>query len=745
MSNVGAEVERAVLDAVRQLSGFERAHDVYYVGNANKDGFWDRYEDYYKRYLEEFANHVDVSIKSSLSRIFKDHLAMAHDLKKKFEVFKGLSTPPYQGLKEALDKLRAVLRRNLPILDLLSERERDDINNRGRSLYSKSFYSSSIDDAHVSLAQIAAMVREVERQFDVCHKAVRDVVETDVDARLFRTIEGNLQRDAIVGKRTGDILIETELTRVDAFVTSVASIAERLGDRSFGHFVKDFSADSPDKYRKLAKNHLLAYSAQDFDAAAGLDGLYTPEVVSGFRAFVDALFSAIHDKAKPLGARADTGKKVRADLVALEKALKQADPGNYKSPNHVSNRGPRFVWAEAKSALDAFLSSYGSAAVQADQDASLEAQGFLYRKPDLLRMQFYTAVVRKFRDDISKSDSSLEKSRDALVKQTNALIEDANGQIEALSKEADASYAHYTTQRLALKKYSIMRAYLREAKRLIGKYVQLHVDFALKQNRQGLRYMTYWRLADVNSKDAQDNLDTYFATLNSTKSDSVTTVAINAVEQMRNSFMGVYNDDQAAILRNMDVKEVESLALQFEAFERWCNEHAHRKVATVHLGPPGIFDVLSDSQVAIIYALKLLRFSLVFVALAIARRAFTSMYSERVYDRSGAPPHPAIMVGIFLGIDASFNAMTAIVLYLANAMLLGDSGFDSYLMSRWALDAVASTVVIALLALVMSHVVAKRRYFRYRFEGERGIRALESLVRNSAGVVLLLPFYRLAD
>jgi hypothetical protein len=124
------------------------------------------------------------------------------------------------------------------------------------------------------------------------------------------------------------------------------------------------------------------------------------------------------------------------------------------------------------------------------------------------------------------------------------------------------------------------------------------------------------------------------------------------------------------------------------------------------------------------------------------------MYTDRVYDKNAEPPHPAVMIAIFLGVDAAFVAITAVILSIVKNLLsngLGTFPIDDYLFSRWGLDYFLSTIVIAIIALIMSDVVGKRKYFRYRFEGERGIRALETMVRYSAGVIILLPFYRMAD
>jgi uncharacterized membrane protein len=144
----------------------------------------------------------------------------------------------------------------------------------------------------------------------------------------------------------------------------------------------------------------------------------------------------------------------------------------------------------------------------------------------------------------------------------------------------------------------------------------------------------------------------------------------------------------------------------------------------------------------------LVRFGFLVLALSIAQRSFQAAYNERVYNQNAAPPHPALMIAIFLAVEMSFAVVVMIMLAFLKYLFYHGAGtffIDKYVMSRWMLDYIVSTLVISVLAFITSDVIRKRKYFRYRYEGERGIRSLASIVRWTSGVVLLLPFYRMAD
>jgi uncharacterized protein YbjT (DUF2867 family) len=68
---------------------------------------------------------------------------------------------------------------------------------------------------------------------------------------------------------------------------------------------------------------------------------------------------------------------------------------------------------------------------------------------------------------------------------------------------------------------------------------------------------------------------------------------------------------------------------------------------------------------------------------------------------------------------------------------------DDAFLRMWAIDAAAVAVSVAVLAFLVAEVVQSKKYFRYKYEGERGIRAVRDMSFYIYCVLLPVPFHRL--
>jgi hypothetical protein len=101
---------------------------------------------------------------------------------------------------------------------------------------------------------------------------------------------------------------------------------------------------------------------------------------------------------------------------------------------------------------------------------------------------------------------------------------------------------------------------------------------------------------------------------------------------------------------------------------------------------------------------------------------------------------------MILALDAALHAAVAVALLSASHVFkTEDNSFpvDGSLVSAWALDWAAATAAVAVLALLLGSVVQSKKYFRYKYEGERGIRALRDMIFYVYCVTVPVPFFRL--
>lgn len=153
---------------------------------------------------------------------------------------------------------------------------------------------------------------------------------------------------------------------------------------------------------------------------------------------------------------------------------------------------------------------------------------------------------------------------------------------------------------------------------------------------------------------------------------------------------------------------------------------------------------LIDSQFFVLYVIKGIRILFTYTALFLTTRVFSPMYEEAVYDKKTAPPSLAKFLFIFLAFDLGFNVFLFVVLFLLKFLFKSeDNSFiiDNFVFSKYIVDYVFSMIILLAAGYMIGKVMMEKKYFKYRYEGLRAIRAFESVVFNTSIVVYLIPYF----
>ena len=153
---------------------------------------------------------------------------------------------------------------------------------------------------------------------------------------------------------------------------------------------------------------------------------------------------------------------------------------------------------------------------------------------------------------------------------------------------------------------------------------------------------------------------------------------------------------------------------------------------------------LVDSQFIVLYVIKGLRILFTYIALFLTTRVFSPIYEEAVYDKKSDPPSLAKFLMIFLAFDISFNVFLLVVLFLLKFLFKSDDNsfvIDNYLFSKYITDYVFSMLILVAAGYMISKVMMDKKYFKYKYEGLRAVRAFESVLFNTCIVVYLIPFF----
>ena len=151
-----------------------------------------------------------------------------------------------------------------------------------------------------------------------------------------------------------------------------------------------------------------------------------------------------------------------------------------------------------------------------------------------------------------------------------------------------------------------------------------------------------------------------------------------------------------------------------------------------------------DAQFVLMYVIKAIRILSYRFSFNMATNVFIQKYDSTVYDKKVNPPSLVNFMVIFLGFDLFFNAFILVLLALSGFLFKTDNNtfpVDGYLYKKLGFDYVTTTIAIMTIGILIGSVIKQKKYFRYKTEGERGIRAFEDIMKMSATVITLMPLF----
>lgn len=299
-----------------------------------------------------------------------------------------------------------------------------------------------------------------------------------------------------------------------------------------------------------------------------------------------------------------------------------------------------------------------------------------------------------------------------------------------------------------------LKTFIKNVKRTLARYERKHTDFVMWSNRRALEYMIKWASVPVESQKSDGNpvvsvevlnlITNYFKLMG----DVATKVGEVMVSLEQAALVIFTTGDYISILSNEDEVLLEQMQSNVERFEKSIILTRAKLVRMYSPSGYSVLDVLKDPSVLMVYLLKVLRILLIWAALTFAKGIFLPLYNDAVYTQNKDPPHPIWFVALFIAFDMGLNlAVYVLLMTLQFVFKSMDNDFiiNDRVLKMALIDYVLSTTLITVLALVISVVIRRKKYFRYRFEGDRGIRAMSDMLLWVSTGVLLIPFFRFLD
>jgi hypothetical protein len=331
---------------------------------------------------------------------------------------------------------------------------------------------------------------------------------------------------------------------------------------------------------------------------------------------------------------------------------------------------------------------------------------------------------------------------EALDTDIAASAQNSNVLLNELVKDSKSSTCDPANIRVSI--VQVLKTHVGNVKRILNRYKRKHTDFVLWTNRRPLEYMIK-QAANKNNltSDEKVQLDSYFNCMGQLGM-SVNDVLMKA----EGKALLIFTQGEHMNVVGQDEVQVERVQNLVDSLEKYMAEERSTLVRMYSPAGASPLDVFKEPTFAVVYAVKAVRMLLTWAALTFAKGIFVPLYNDAVYTKNNRPPSPLIFVFIYIGLDIGLNAMLFVILIALKYMFkTRDNAFfiNDKVLSAVLVDYALSTLLIIIIAAVVGVVIQKKKYFRYRFEGDRGIRAMSDMLLWLVNGILLIPFFRFIE
>ena len=255
--------------------------------------------------------------------------------------------------------------------------------------------------------------------------------------------------------------------------------------------------------------------------------------------------------------------------------------------------------------------------------------------------------------------------------------------------------------------------------------------FFVKTDRRNIRAI----LQFIKEKNGQaPDIETKFNELNQRLMTS-TDKFFQQLDLLSQNVRGKYaeiDEEKAARLNNMIEKTYEQIRTHQD------------KINSFYELRYSLLEMTLDTQFYIIYVIKVIRMFFAYIALFLATRMFVPIYEETVYDSKKDPPPLWKYMLIFMGFDISLNIFLIVLLYLVKYLFKSEDNtfiIDGGMIMNQIYDYGISLAVTMAIGVLIGRVIVKKKYFKYKYEGMRAIRAFEKMIFYVALVNNVVPYF----
>jgi len=146
----------------------------------------------------------------------------------------------------------------------------------------------------------------------------------------------------------------------------------------------------------------------------------------------------------------------------------------------------------------------------------------------------------------------------------------------------------------------------------------------------------------------------------------------------------------------------------------------------------------------LLFVFKLVKIGLSYAALLIAKNITSQIYSEKVYVKQESPPKLINMLILFLAIEVVFTVIVMTLLGILIVQAMGGFNTESKALIGSLAITFSQDYVLYLISMfvhgsILSSVMYSKKYFLYKDDGLRAIRAFSEVLLQYSIVNGLVP------
>ena len=312
---------------------------------------------------------------------------------------------------------------------------------------------------------------------------------------------------------------------------------------------------------------------------------------------------------------------------------------------------------------------------------------------------------------------------EAMVKNGDTHLGNANSEQNEENKKTQQAKMTYHIKRL-------LRGYASKSSINWSMMKQFYMKTHRRKMRVILNYIHSQENPDGFHKEAKDLFVKYTDTMKSSH-DTLYKELMKGLDGFSGKYSSLDEDNRATVSKMIE-----------GTFDKMNKQR--QKINTLYELKYSILEMIIDSQFYVIYVIKALRILFAYVALFLTTRMFVPIYEDTVYDAKKDPPGLWKFMLIFLAFDVSLNVFLLVLLYLLKYLFKSDENsfvVDDLLIGSFMVDYVIGILIIMVLGILIGRVIMQKKYFKYKYEGVRAIRAFEKIIFFISIVIIILPLY----